>query len=137
MNASRRFLKADMNIQTIMLAIQLIVGVIGFTVGAGLFIIWAPIITFFLGVYQWGISGLIHIVGIQQAPQPIRKWRSIHLIGSIIYVLAAYVITMGVQGGSGFIVGLIVIPQIIGYAYYGLTIWDYRLYNIYRDNTKR
>lgn len=137
MNTSRRFLKADMNIQTIMLAIQLIIGLIGFMVGAGLFIIWAPIITFFLGVYQWGISGLIHITGVKQAPQPIRKWRYIHLIGSMVYVLVAYTITMIAPEGGAFIVGLIVIPQIIGYAYYGLTIWDYRLYNIYRDNIKK
>ncbi|WP_299453122.1 hypothetical protein [uncultured Microscilla sp.] len=133
MNLSRRFLKADMNVQTVMLSIQLLVALLAFTSGGGV-MLWVPVITFFLGVYQWAISAMIHITGLRYTPEPIKKWRQIHIIGSVVYLAFAIAMTMMTNRDYYFILWLIGIPQLIGFAYYGLTIWDYRLYNTYRDN---
>lgn len=136
MNISRKFLKADKNIQSIMLGAQLIIGVVGFMQHTGFFIMWVPVITFFLGVYQWGISGMIHHLKNEYTAEPVRKWRARHMIGSAIYVLVATIITMVLKTNDAFITLLIIIPQLIAYAYYTLTIWDQKLYNKYLYNLK-
>ena len=137
MNASRKFLKTDMNIQTIMLSAQLLIAVMAFGLGLGWgLILWVPIITFFLGVYQWGISAMVHITGLQYTPESIKKWRRVHVVGSVVYLLAAILVAQGIGTDYAFIIGLVVIPQMIGYAYYGLTIRDYKMYNTYRDNVR-
>ncbi|HAS42354.1 MAG TPA: hypothetical protein DCS93_17890 [Microscillaceae bacterium] len=134
MNTSRKFLKVDKNIQRVMLIFQLILGIIGFTQSTGFFIMWVPVITLFLGIYQWGISGMIHQINNQYTAEPIKKWRRFHMVGSAIYVLLAVLVTMVLKTNDVFIVLLMVIPQLIAYAYYFLTVWDERLYNKYQDN---
>jgi hypothetical protein len=133
MNISRQFLKADMKVQTVMLSTQILIAVLAFSAGwAALF--WIPIITFFLGVYQWGISAVIHITGLDFSSEPIKRWRRVHIIGAAVYLAIAISIVSANAQDSYLIWLLIIIPQLIGYAYYGLTIWDYRVYAAYRDN---
>lgn len=135
MNISRRFLKADMNVQTVMLSIQILIAMLAFTTNtAGM--LWIPVITFFLGVYQWSISAMIHITGLGYTPEPIKKWRRVHIIGSMVYLAFAITLANVTHDDYYFIWFLVIIPQFIGYAYYGLTIWDYRLYTTYRDNVR-
>ena len=134
MNISRKFLKADKNIQSVMLGIQLMLGVVGFMRGIGFYIMWALFFTLFLGIYQWGISGMIHQLRNQYTAEPVRKWRTRHMIGSAIYVLIVTIITMVLKTDYAFITLLIVIPQLIAYAYYMLTVWDEKLYKKYLYN---
>ncbi|OJJ22593.1 hypothetical protein BKI52_07900 [marine bacterium AO1-C] len=134
MNTSRKLLKVDKNIQRVMLVGQLMLGITGFVLGIGAYAFWAPVITLFLGIYQWGISGYIHITESKYTAEPIKKWRLRHMVGSAVYLLIAIIIVTQYRTFSAFFIFLVVIPQLIAYAYYFLTVWDERLFNKYRDN---
>ncbi len=134
MNTSRKLLKADKNIQSVMLSAQLILGLVAYVFNNGGYGFWAPIITLFLGIYQLGISGYIHITELTYTAEPIKKWRRIHMVGSILYLVIAITICTLYRSFGVFFIALVIIPQFIGYAYYALTIWDERLYRKYRAN---
>lgn len=134
MNTSRKLLKADKNIQSVMLSAQLILVLVAYVFNNGGYGFWVPIITLFLGIYQLGISGFIHITELRYTAEPIKKWRRIHMAGSVLYLITAITICTMYRSFSVFFIALVIIPQLIGYAYYALTIWDERLYRKYVTN---
>lgn len=117
-----RFLKYDLTFQTLFFLINTLL-IFGGILINDLFI-YVLLLQIFIGFYQVAISGLVNLIK-EGLDHRIMLLRKIHFWGGISYCIQLGLLVSWFPGVLQFII-LFIIPQIIAYAYYILTLKDYQ-----------
>ena len=127
-----QFLRLDFQMQTILIGLNtLLIALIPFQIT---FLFWVLYMQMLLGAYQL-LTSLVHYFRPMLHPA-IKSWRSLHLIVSAVYLIglfSAFFFELEERNalgnyGSWFMrwALILLVPQMIAYAYYFLTRLDYR-----------